>query len=308
MSATGPDATVVIPTRDRSQMLRRALDSVLAQEGLAVEAIVVDDGSREPVSVPQDDRASLVRHEVSRGVSEARNSGLARARAPWIAFLDDDDFYAPTKLAAQLEAATAGGADVVLCGWAIVDGEGRFHGSLPPPDGAGLARALHEICAVGPPGCVLIRTDLVRQAGGFDPAFAILADWDLWLRTIPGRVVASVTEPLVAYTIHRANMQVADVDRSLPELSALRRKHAGLAAAAGRPVGSDDYRRWVASRYKVAGRRWRGAALQLAVAARSRSAADLKEAYRFAVGEIVARVRGLGPPALPTSAPPWLRR
>src|SRR5688500_342442 len=96
-----PEVTVVIPTRDRWNLLeRRALRSVLAQEDVRLEVVVVDDGSSEPAppSIERDERVRVVRHETSRGVPAARNTGIGEATAAWTAFLDDDDLWAPRKL------------------------------------------------------------------------------------------------------------------------------------------------------------------------------------------------------------------
>jgi glycosyltransferase involved in cell wall biosynthesis len=98
--------SVIIPTFDRIAVLPRALDSVLAQTLAPAEVIVVDDGSG-------DGTAEMVRREYpgvtlmqqdNRGVSAARNAGLARAAGEWIAFLDSDDEWLPRKLERQIDA------------------------------------------------------------------------------------------------------------------------------------------------------------------------------------------------------------
>src|SRR5687767_3711622 len=85
-----PEVTVVIPTRDRWELLaRRGLRSALGQEEVRLEVVVVDDGSAEPApaSILRDERIRVVRHEASRGVPAARNRGITEASAPWTAFL-----------------------------------------------------------------------------------------------------------------------------------------------------------------------------------------------------------------------------
>ncbi len=101
-----PAVTVVIPTRDRRELLLRTLDSVLRQEDVALDVVVVDDGgtdgSADAVENLQLPNVRVLRHQRSRGVSAARNAGLRTVTAPWVAFVDDDDLWAPTKLRAQL--------------------------------------------------------------------------------------------------------------------------------------------------------------------------------------------------------------
>ncbi len=102
------DVSVIIPTRNRRQLLELTLRSVLWQRDVDFEVIVVDDGCTD--DTPQmlrdlrDPRIRTVRHERSQGVSAARNHGIAEARGEWVAFLDDDDLWAPDKLTQQLDA------------------------------------------------------------------------------------------------------------------------------------------------------------------------------------------------------------
>ncbi len=109
-----PEVSAVVPTKDRWPLLERALRSVLAQDGVVVEAIVVDDGStdgtRERLEAWGDPRVRYLRHERSEGVSRARNRGTEAARAPYVAFLDDDDVWAPDHLNRLLSALPPGGS------------------------------------------------------------------------------------------------------------------------------------------------------------------------------------------------------
>ena len=98
--------SVVIPTYNRSALITRALDSVLAQTVKPHEILVVDDGST-------DDTASLVRkhypavqliRQKNTGVSAARNAGITAATGEWVALLDSDDAWLPRKLERQVHA------------------------------------------------------------------------------------------------------------------------------------------------------------------------------------------------------------
>src|SRR3954465_11445182 len=105
------DVTVVIPTRDRLALVRRALRSALNQEGVRLRAVVVDDGSCPPTARAldafRDARVHVVHNQQSLGVSAGRNVGLALVATPWVAFLDDDDFWAPDKIRSQVDALAA---------------------------------------------------------------------------------------------------------------------------------------------------------------------------------------------------------
>src|SRR5215208_5234996 len=109
-STQGPmDVSVVVPTRNRSALLSRTLRSALRQERVDFEVIVVDDASDDEtpalLSALDDHRVRVLRHETLRGLSSSRNHGAEHARAEWLAFLDDDDLWAPDKLFRQVSAA-----------------------------------------------------------------------------------------------------------------------------------------------------------------------------------------------------------
>jgi glycosyltransferase involved in cell wall biosynthesis len=110
MISVKPRITVVIPTRDRPTLLVRAVRSALQQTFRDIEVLVVIDGEQgsetaESVVRLRDNRVRYILLPQQVGGSEARNIGVREARADWIAFLDDDDEWLPTKLAQQMAAA-----------------------------------------------------------------------------------------------------------------------------------------------------------------------------------------------------------
>lgn len=104
-----PLVSIVIPTRNRSLLAKRAVQSVLVQTLKEIEVIVIIDGPDEAtvreLSQIDDSRLRVIELPVSGGASEARNTGVTEAKGEWIAFLDDDDEWFPQKLERQLEAA-----------------------------------------------------------------------------------------------------------------------------------------------------------------------------------------------------------
>lgn len=101
-----PPIAVVIPSRNRRELLLRAIRSVLRQDLSDFELIIVDDasedGSADAVEAIADPRIKLIRQEVPRGANPARNRGLLAATAPIVAFLDSDDEFEPHKLSTVL--------------------------------------------------------------------------------------------------------------------------------------------------------------------------------------------------------------
>src|SRR5688572_11855939 len=98
MTQGPPTVSVVVPTHNRVRLLPLTLHTVLRQQEVALEVIVIDDGSTEDIDRTvrelDDPRVHQLRHGTSQGVSVARNHGVARAQGHWIAFLDDDDLWA----------------------------------------------------------------------------------------------------------------------------------------------------------------------------------------------------------------------
>jgi len=116
-----PRISVVIPAYNAARFLEETLDSVLAQTCPADEVLVVDDGSTDetPSLAARYAPAVQVISQVNSGESVARNLGLARVSGDWVAWLDADDVWEPTKLEAQAELIETGDADLVcvFCGF-----------------------------------------------------------------------------------------------------------------------------------------------------------------------------------------------
>ena len=205
------EVSVVIPTKDRRDLLSLTLQSVLDQRDVEIEVIVVDDGSADDtaglVRDLSDPRVRLVRNETSRGVGSARNSGVQAAGADWVAFLDDDDLWAPDKLRAQLDEAHRSGREWVYTGHVSIDGELRILAGGPPlpPEAAVESLPRYNPIAAGS-SSVLVRAELLSRAGSFDPRLQRTEDWDMWIRLARLGPPACVCRPLVAYRMHSGNM------------------------------------------------------------------------------------------------------
>jgi glycosyltransferase involved in cell wall biosynthesis len=256
-----PTVTVVIPTKDRWSLLRRALACALGQTGVALEVVVVDDGSTSPppewlTSAP-DSRIRCVRQSRSGGVARARNRGIEAASGTWVAFLDDDDLWAPEHLTGLLDTMPPA-ASFAFARHYVVDLEGNIlsRGVDPAPE-----RMLEQIVARNPvvtPSAVLAGREHLEAVGGFDPGFSITADWDLWIR-LAGRGEVGVSRALtVGYTNHPDNMH-NDTMGILREQRALAAKHESLLRALGMGLGDELFWQWVASAQDPAHQRRLGA-------------------------------------------------
>jgi glycosyltransferase involved in cell wall biosynthesis len=296
-----PEVTIVIPTQGRWPLLRRTLSGVLRQQGVDFEVVIVDDGSTdetaERLAELADGRIRPIRHEVSRHVAAARNAGIAAAKGEWIAFLDDDDLWAPRKLRTQLGAAEARNADFAWCAGLVVDARCSILETWPardPDEILGLLLRGNWI----PAGAsnVVARADVVRELGGFDESLRHFADWDLWIRLAAAGRGAASPEALVAYVRHPQNMVLMEPRGLVRELRVLAAKHrAGADRYGVRPdrVLPDQagVYRWLGASQARSGRRMRAAAYYLR-AGLSRSPygrrRSMRDAARALRGEVPA--------------------
>jgi hypothetical protein len=229
----GPEVTVVVTTRERPALLSQALASVSHQAGVALECVVVDDGSSGDATATAvaafasvDRRIRFRRHPLPLGLAAARNTGVAHATAPLICFLDDDDHLCPSSLARRAEALTRR-ADVtgVYCDWR----------PIPWDAGIGARRSLRPAGRRGdvdlltlPWGAPFIATaPLVQRAaivdaGGFNEALDRGEDAELWLRLCrAGHRFGYVRHVGVTYRMGPATMVSAQPAAQLDRLLAI---------------------------------------------------------------------------------------
>ena len=224
-----PEVTVVVPTHDRSSLLHTTLRSLLAQRDVDLDVIVVDDGSTDSTSSVvvgfHDGRLRTVHNAEAQGVSHARNRGIAGATGEWVSFCDDDDVWAPDKLAQQLTSARRLGRDWAYCGVVNID-ENLRPVSAPPvlsPDKvvAGLPR---YNAVAGGGSNVVARRRLLARAGPFDPALRNTEDWEMWLRLSRLGPPAAAERRLVGYRLHAANASL-DVGEILDGVRRIEQVH-----------------------------------------------------------------------------------
>ena len=217
-----PVVTAIVPTHDRKELLVRTLKRVVAQRDVALDLVVVDDASTTDVERTLGELRApelrLLRHERSRGVAAARNTGWKAARGQWVAFCDDDDLWAPDKLARQVAAAERSDRRWVYCGCVEIDAADRVIGGGPPLDPSKVVSAVRCFNAVPGGGSgALLAADLLEQSGGFDERLRYLEDWELWMRLVRVARPAVVEAPLVGYRLHQGNIHL----RAAPMLDAL---------------------------------------------------------------------------------------
>jgi glycosyltransferase involved in cell wall biosynthesis len=179
---TEPVFSVVIPTYNRPDLCRIAVESVVDQTFADWECIVVDNASDQLPDLPGDPRIRVIRHERNRGAAAARNTGAAAATGRYVAFLDDDDRYAPQRLERALEAHRR--APIVTC-WAR-------HLGTPAVPGPNLEGDVSSTVLEGmAPHCGA--TSIERQRfQSFDESYTASEDIEWWIRQARAGTVTTI--------------------------------------------------------------------------------------------------------------------
>jgi glycosyltransferase involved in cell wall biosynthesis len=195
-----PKLSIIIPTYNRCVLLKRALDSVYKQTFSEFEVIIVDDGSTDETA----EMIALLFPEVryiyqpNLGVSSARNTGLTVANGCWVAFLDSDDEWLPSKLEIQFNALTAM-PDFKICHteeiW-IRRGIRVNQMQKHKKTGGWIFSQCLPLCAMSP-SSILIHCTVFEDVGTFDTSLPACEDYDLWLRIAAKYPVLYIEEPQV---------------------------------------------------------------------------------------------------------------
>ncbi len=197
--------SVVIPAKDASRTIVRAVRSVLAQDYDPLEVIVVDDGSSDATADIAtglgDPRVRVLRNAATMGAAEARNIGIRAAAGDIVAFQDADDEWLPGKLTSQVALLCADNRHgFVACGAELIAPDGRNLGALyqgqAPPPGDMAWRALLARNTIATPSVVVWRSEL-EALGGFNPALRIAEDQDMWIRLAMRRHLGYLDATLV---------------------------------------------------------------------------------------------------------------
>ncbi|MGH8984328.1 MAG: glycosyltransferase family 2 protein [Acidimicrobiia bacterium] len=270
-----PLVSVVIPTRNRCGVLPRTLRCVMGQSLQDLEVVVVDDASDDATADTlariADTRLRCERHGSRHGVAAARNTGLAIARGRWVAFVDDDDLWAPQKLALQLHALRSTEAGWSCASSVHVDPALRvLLLQRAPPAGDVVDLVLARNAVPGGASGVVARRDLLLEIGGFDTRLASLADWDLWIRLALASHLAPVAAPVIAYLVHPGALST-DVHASERELEFVAEKYRDERERRGVSLNRLSFAAYFAELQQRSGARLPAARAQLRVATSYRS-------------------------------------
>ena len=218
-SASDQLVSVVVPAYNAELTLPETLHSVRAQTHANLEIIVVDDGSTDATAAlvrlqqRADPRIRLIQQQ-NGGVASARNAGATAARGAFIAPVDSDDLWLPTKIEKQLLEFAKGGSEVgVVYTWfALIDAESNVVHKKHDPNFTGwVLPTLAEFNFVGNGSSPLIRTEAFRSTAGYDASLKARGgqgceDWKLYCELAERYQYRVVPEHLTGYRALASNM------------------------------------------------------------------------------------------------------
>jgi glycosyltransferase involved in cell wall biosynthesis len=208
--ATKPLVSVIIPTRDRLALLKEAVGSVLAQTLHSCEVVVVDDTSSDGtagwLAEREGERVIAVVLDEHRERSFARNKGLEAARGLFVLFLDDDDRLVPSALAKLTSAVRRYPGSVGAVGARVLFEEGGNRRRVPHPRWSFKRNVWTDLLAgwTCPPGAILWKAEIMRDAGGWNEEVAGSEDYEFWLRLSPRGPLAFIPSAVLEKRTHSA--------------------------------------------------------------------------------------------------------
>lgn len=204
-----PFVSIVIPTKNRVDLLLRAIKSVENQTYKDWEILIVDDCSTDKtesiLSGMQSDKVHYIRLDKKSGGAVARNIGIKKSNGDLIAFLDDDDEWLPGKLQKQIDCVLRDN-QIGLCYTGrktirkgnLIFGIGKSYSFQYPPK-ENQFKAIMSDNFIGITSSVMIPRNVLKEINGFDESLPCLQDYDLYIRIIKKWNAAGIDEPLVLY-------------------------------------------------------------------------------------------------------------
>lgn len=195
------DISVIIPTLNRCEFLKRALHSVLKQTLKPREIIVVDNGSTDKTFEMISSLFPNVKYlkQTKKGVSASRNKGILNSKSNWLAFLDSDDVWSHNKLEKQMAFNTKNKNRFRLIHTnEIWYRNGKFLNQLKKhkKSGGDIFKNSLILCCISP-SSTLINKEIFNEYGYFDEDLEVCEDYDLWIRITAREEVGYIDEPML---------------------------------------------------------------------------------------------------------------
>jgi glycosyltransferase involved in cell wall biosynthesis len=210
---TKPIVSVIILTYQRAYWVKEAIESVLSQTYKDYEIIVINDGSTDNTAevLSQFQNNIKIIEQKNKGVAAARNIAINNSQGRYIAFLDDDDIWLPTKLEKQIMLLEANDKiGLIYSDMSYFDEKEIFPETTAKKRPLPLARIswmLFPYPNLTPrPSSVVVRQETLDEIGLFDESLTTCEDYDLWLRICEKWLFYYLDEPLTMYRLSDTNM------------------------------------------------------------------------------------------------------
>ena len=195
------EISVIIPTYNRCDLLKRAINSVIKQTITPKEIIIVDNGSTDQTYQMVSSLFPEISYfiEKKRGVSAARNKGILESKSKWIAFLDSDDAWKPTKLEKQMEYSVFNQDK-----YRIIHTDETWYRNKNflnqlkkhKKSGGNIFKNSLQLCCISP-SSVVLKKQIFDDYGLFDENLEVCEDYDMWIRITAKEEVGFLDSPLV---------------------------------------------------------------------------------------------------------------
>mgnify|MGYP001391844680 FL=1 len=195
------EISVIIPTYNRCDLLKRAINSVIKQTITPKEIIIVDNGSTDQTYQMVSSLFPEINYfiEKKRGVSAARNKGILESKSKWIAFLDSDDAWKPTKLEKQMEYSVFNQDK-----YRIIHTDETWYRNKKflnqlkkhKKSGGNIFKNSLHLCCISP-SSVVLKKQIFDDYGLFDENLEVCEDYDMWIRITAKEEVGFLDSPLV---------------------------------------------------------------------------------------------------------------
>lgn len=193
---------VIIPTFNRSQIVKRAIESVLNQSFKQFQLYIIDDGSTDDteLQMAQYEKSPNIHFlkKINSGVSAARNLGIIKSKSDWITFLDSDDEWLPHKLDSQVKFISQNpqlrfvhSNEIWIRNGQRVNAKKKFDKSNQD-----IFKRSLETCLISP-STVMIKRDLCLEHSMFDEEFVVCEDYDLWIKILSNEKIGFIPDYLV---------------------------------------------------------------------------------------------------------------
>jgi glycosyltransferase involved in cell wall biosynthesis len=224
-----PDLTVLMPMHNNARFLHETVASILNQTYSIFRFLIIDDGSTENnceiIRSFNDPRIDLIELPENIGITRALNRGLAMIDTPFVARMDADDIAMPLRFERQMVLMRQSGPRVAVVGTEVkcIDAENKTLESTRPELKEKHPSTFVEFLFTSLKGkyclnhpSVLFKRDVIIRLGQYDETFPIAQDFDLWVRlALAGYEAKIITDPLLAYRIHKNQISTATRSRQL---------------------------------------------------------------------------------------------